>query len=185
MGAFLIQVLFAHERVPKTSGSVNILGSETLKCHQSVDPDIQHKHFMCPCKDKWLYCFVSAYFGPESITAWLAMGPTLKSWVKLLCSMQQLVENEAFFTVIQQLHCSYISKCISWCYGFILSVQNAKMFDRIIFTDSYFSGCTSASTAAPKPVTQMEICDIYYAQYSLYCITFFTSMCPIYIWFSW
>lgn len=47
MGAFLIQVLFAHERVPKTSGSVNILGSETLKCHQSVDPDIKHKHFMC------------------------------------------------------------------------------------------------------------------------------------------
>lgn len=103
-----------------------ILGSEILKCHQSVDPDIQHKHFIL---DKWLCCFVSAYFGPESITAWLAMGPTLKSWVRILCSMQQLVENEAFFTVIQQLHCSSISKCILWRYGFVLSVQNAKMFD--------------------------------------------------------
>lgn len=118
-------------------------------------------------------------FGPESITAWLAMGPTLKSWVKILCSVQQLVENEAFFTIIQQLHCSYIFKCILWCYGFILSVQNAKMFDRIIFTDGYFSGCTSASTVAPKPVSQMEI---YYAQYSLTCITYFTFtykyVCP-------
>lgn len=74
--------------------------------------------------------------------AWLAIAPSMTSALRF-CSMQTLVENKAFFFVIQPWLAS--SGGFLWCYRCLLSVQNDKMF------------------AKDKSVTQMGISTNYIA----------------------